>query len=146
MVFTPKKWKVAVAVIVGVAFTVLVFLRAQYLYPIPSLSDGILFFKTQHNVSILLSSVVVIAWLPACMKVARVITTRADLSRFYPVFMSTYAVTVISAALFLQAQRRMVVITSFVIFAVTILLLLLSNLIVRNGINESKARSHHAAN
>lgn len=133
LVFTPKKWRSLLMVGAVFVTAVLLYVRAKYYYPTPNLKDGILFFNTQRYVAILLSAVVVVVWLPACMKVARVVTTKHGLQRSYSLYVSAYALTIITAVLFIQAKRRTVVIESFIGFAVSILLLLLSNLLAMNS-------------
>jgi hypothetical protein len=133
LVFTPRKWRGLIAVGAVVVTIILLCVRAKYYYPVPSLHDGVLFFNTQRQVAVLLSTIVVVAWLPACMKVARIVTTKHGLQRYYSLYVSAYALTIITAALFIQARRRSVVIESFIGFAVSILLLLLSNVLAMNS-------------
>lgn len=142
-IFIPSKWKnPALAVLAAIA-VILLYARSKYYYPVPSLKQGILFFNTQRPIAVLLSAIVVIAWLPACMKAARIVTGRSGLQRYYSLFVSTYALTVIAAVLFIQARRRTVVIYAFIAFAVSILLLLVSNVLAQNNTNDAKA--NHAA-
>lgn len=133
LLLTPKKWR-GVAVIAGaILAAALLCARAKYYYPRPSLRDGVLFFNTQHQVAVLLSAMVVFAWLPACMRAAREVSIRYGLQRYYTLYVSAYALTIIAAALFIQARRRTVVIESFLVFAITILLLLISNVLAINN-------------
>lgn len=131
--FMPAKRKNPFAIAAVIAAAALLYLRARYYYPAPVLKDGVLFFNTQRPVEILLSATVILAWLPACMKAAGMITGKGVLRRYYTLYVSTYAITIISAALFIQAKRRAVVIESFVGFSVSILLLLVSNLVAKNA-------------
>lgn len=132
-VLCTKRWR-AIFYIVGAVLTaVFILVRAKQYYPVPSLQDGILFFNTQRPVAILLSAIVVFAWLPACMKVARLLTAKSGLLQYYSLYVAVYAITIISTALFIQAKRRTIVIESFVAFGVSILLLLVSNLLAENS-------------
>lgn len=132
VVLIPKKWKTAFYILGGILTVLLLVVRAKQYYPTPRLVDGILFFNTQRPVAILLSAIVVFAWLPACMKVARLVTAKSGLLQYYSFYVAAYAITIISASLFIQARRRTIVIESFVAFGVSILLLLISNLLVDN--------------
>ena len=141
-VLVSKQWKTAFY-ISGTAITALLLIvRAKQYYPVPSLQDGILFFNTQRPVAILLSAIVVFAWLPACMKVARLLTAKSGLLQYYSLYVAAYAITIISAALFIQARRRTIIIQSFVAFGVSTLLLLVSNLLVKNS---KKVKAEHNA-
>lgn len=140
-VVIPPKWQNYVIPAALILAVVLVYIRGTYYYPQPSLQSGVLFFNTQHPVAVALSAVLLAAWLPASMKVARTLTNTVALRRFYALYVSLYALTVISAALFIQAHRRRIIILSFAAFAACILLLLLSNLVARRG---GKAVKHGA--
>lgn len=140
-VVIPPKWQNYVIPAALVLAVVLVYVRGTYYYPTPSLQGGVLFFNTQHPVAVALSAMLLVAWLPASMKVARTLTNTAVLKRYYSLYVSLYAMTVISAALFIQAHRRRIIILSFVAFAACILLLLLSNVAIKRG---GKALRHGA--
>lgn len=127
--------------IAAVAAAALLYVRINRYYPHPSLDNGVLFFNTQRPVAVILSAIIVIAWLPACMKVARIITAKAGLQRYYQLYVSTYALAIISAALFIEATRRSVIIASFTLFGVSVLLMLISNLLALNTVRKVR----HAA-
>lgn len=143
-VFMPPRWKKPALAVLTVAAIVLLYARSKYYYPVPSLKQSVLFFNTQRPVAVLLSAIVVIAWLPACMKAARIVTGRAGLQRYYPLFVSTYFLTIISAVLFIEARRRTIVIDAFIAFTASILLLLVSNVLAQSGTNNTKAGRHAA--
>lgn len=140
LVFTPKKWKILVGISSIIAAAVLLFVRAKYYFPVPYLRDGILFFNTQGHVVVLLSIILVVAWFPSCLKVARIITSKANLGHYYSLYVLAYALPVITAVLFVEARRKTIIIESFVCFGVSIILLLLSNIIILNN-NSSKAQN-----
>lgn len=135
-----SRWKKAFLAASGIVAVVLLYARDKHYYPKPSLHQGILYFNTQRPVAILLSVLLIVAWLPACMKVARIVTDKAGLQRYYSLYASTYALAVISAALFIEARRREIIIASFVAFAACIVLLLVSNVLA-----QSDKRTKHAA-
>lgn len=133
LVFISSRRQVGVTAVLGVVSATLLVVRANNYYPEPFIKDGILHFNIQHNVAVLLSVIIVAAWLPACMQAARVISVKHGLARFYTLFMSAYALAIISAALFIQARRRTIIIESFIAFSVSVLLLLISNLLAKNS-------------
>lgn len=119
----------------------LLYVRINHYYPHPSLDNGVLFFNTQRPIAVILSAIIVIAWLPACMKAARIITAKAGLQRYYQLYVCTYALAIISAALFIEARRRNVVIASFTLFGASALLMLISNLLALSTVKKVR----HAA-
>ncbi len=131
LILVPKHWQ-RIMVLAAAAVTLMVmYIRIKYYYPDPFFLNGILYFNIQHPIAILIS-VAVVGWLPACMKAAQTVTTRKNLQRFYPIYLSAYALTIVTAALFIQAQRRVIIIESFIAFAASVVLLLLSHLLALN--------------
>lgn len=127
LILVPKKWQHIMVLSAATCTLIIMFIRIKYFYPDPFILNGILYFNIQHPIAILIS-VVVLGWLPACMKAARIITDRKNLPHYYPFYLSAYIITIITAALFIQAQRRLVIIESFIAFGLSVLVLLLSNL------------------
>lgn len=128
------RYKGAVLGISVLVAAALMYIRIKRYYPHPFFDDGVLFFNVQRPIAVILSAIVVIAWLPACMKAARIITAKAGLQHYYQFYVSTYALAIISAVLFIEARRRNIVIASFTLFDVSVLLMLISNLLAQNTI------------
>lgn len=119
----------------------LLILRVRNYYPNPVIQDGVLFFNTQQPVAILLSIIIITIWLPTNIKVARLVTNKAHMVRYRSLYIAIYSMPVISAALFVQAHRRTVIIQAYSIFTLSALLMLASNFLLK----KAKKGGQHAA-
>jgi hypothetical protein len=109
--------------------------RWKYAFPEPVLTDGVLIFKTQFQISIVWMAIFLLVWFPACLKMARLNTSRLKMKDMLFPFQFVYGISILSAILFMSASTVNSVIIFFTILNICFLMLLASNILL---IKESK--------
>lgn len=105
--------------------------RVVYFFPQPVLLDGILVFNTPLPVSAVLGLIILSIWLPANLKVAKVITEKLKKNELSFIYASVYVLATFAALLFLAAKTTLVIILSFAVLVISFIILIASNFLVQ---------------
>jgi hypothetical protein len=125
--------KSLVPIIVGASLAGLLLIGARIMFdwPAPYMSEGVLIFNSSQPVSLLLTAVFVLVWLPVNVRVARKVATIIGVAGFDKIYTYIYAFATAAAVIFLNAERVPIVILSFLIVTVCFAMLLASNIVVK---------------
>jgi hypothetical protein len=119
------------AVYAAVAFLALLVLRAVYLYPSPTLTQGIVIFNIPTLVVVALSVLIIGVWLPACAKVAKKVASALKDPGVERIYASIYVASALSALLFVGTRRPLTAALSFAALVMCLGLLIASNVVVK---------------
>jgi len=122
----------------SVAAAALLYARVTYFYPNPVISDGIVIFNMPRVIFAVLGLIIILVWLPACIRVAKQITTAVGQPGMARTYSAIYATAAVSAVIFISTRRPVTAIMSFSALTICFALLIASNLIIphvkgRNG-------------
>jgi hypothetical protein len=108
----------------------LLHIRAVSYPPHPEMHSGILLFNTQKPVAIVLSAIFLLVWLPANLKVAKLVTHKIKQDSISNLYSYIYIAATVSALIFIASRRTITVAISFAALGICFLMLLSSNLLV----------------
>ncbi|MBI1857029.1 hypothetical protein HY003_01270 [Candidatus Saccharibacteria bacterium] len=99
--------------------------RAFFFYPMPFMTDGILFFNSQRLVSFTITFAFLMIWLPVNLRMATMLTQKTpSLAKLYSYM---YTTATLAAVIFILAKAPMTVALSFTAISVSFLMLIISN-------------------
>lgn len=106
-----RPFALAAAAVVSIALLVV---RAVWYGPEPQMQDGLLIFNTQTPVAVAIGAIFCLVWFPVNSRVGRLLTVKAGQPGLASIYSLLYGAASLLALIFLFAQRRSVIIVSFV--------------------------------
>jgi hypothetical protein len=108
----------------------LLHVRAVSYPPHPVMHNGILLFNTQRPVAAALAAIFILIWLPANLRVAKLVTHKVKQDSISNLYSYIYIAATASALVFIASRRTITVALSFAALGICFLMLLSSNLLV----------------
>lgn len=116
------------SILLGVILSlVFIWMRVNYYQPMPFMENGVLIFNTPKIISIILSSIFILIWLPTNLVTAKKVTTNMPIQGMSFVYSFIYGVSTIAAIFFIALKTVPMVITAFVTLVICFVMLIYSN-------------------
>jgi hypothetical protein len=130
--------------ILGAAALLALFdIRTTHYAAHPHMANSVLLFDTPTPVAIGLGLIVLLIWLPANIRVAKMVTHKIKQDSITSLYSYIYIAATIFALLFITARRQLTVVISFIALGLCFALLLASNVLVE--VIEDKHGRHATA-
>lgn len=105
-------------------------IRSVFFAPEPYIQDGVLIFNTPPVIAAILVGLFAGIWLPANLRVAKVVTTAIGQETVRQIYSAIYIAATLSAIIFLSAHRTVTVVASFAAIGICFALLVSSNVMI----------------
>jgi hypothetical protein len=122
-----KIFSVVMGIILAAVF---IWLRMTYYLPMPLMSNGILVFNTQKVITVILSLIFILIWLPTNILVGKKVGANIPIEGISFVYSFIYGVSTIAAIFFISFKTVPMVVISFVTLGICFIMLLYSNYVL----------------